>query len=323
MREPLMLSNIRLLSIMSAFTSFSLKPFDTERFTFSDAENTYFDFYHINFSQVNDCPIRHNFGYLILDSFSIATHFYSSREFSKTVVVNHGYMDHSGLYTHLIKALLAAKFNVLIYDHPGHGLSSGEKAGIQSYQDFQSVLSSLLNKLGSHLPKPWYVVGQSMGGAISADFVLHDEQHTFEKCVLLAPLVTPLHWSTIKLQFQGLKHLVSGVPRKFRDSSLDRDFLHFLETDDTLQTKQVKTSWVKALIEWQDHLLASYPSEIPTLLIQGDNDNTIDWRYGLEVYREKFTELDILMLASANHHLVCETPVLREQALRALVDFLS
>ena len=308
---------------MPTFKSFSLKPFDINRSSFSPEETAYFDFYNINFSLINDTAIQHNFGYFILGSFSIATHYYSSKEFKKTVVINHGYMDHSGLCTHLIKALLKAQYNVLVYDHPGHGLSSGEQAGIQSYQDFQGVLTQLLDNMSEHLPKPWFIVGQSMGGAISADFVLHDDEHQFEKCALLAPLLTPKHWSTIKVQFQGLKHLVNGVPRKFRDSSLDKDFLQFLEKGDPLQTKQVKTSWVKALIEWQDHILSSYPSDLPTLLVQGDNDNTIDWRYGLEVYREKFTQLEVVMLPSANHHLMCETAVLREQALNAVTQFFN
>ena len=140
---------------------------------------------------------------------------------------------------------------------------------------------------------------------------------------LLAPLVTPKHWATIKVQLQGLKYFVNGVPRKFRSSSLDKDFLQFLAYDDPLQTKQVKTSWVKALLEWQDHLQASYPSQTPTLLVQGDNDNTVDWRYGLQVYKEKFSQLNIVMLASANHHLVCETKMLRERVFDEIINFLD
>ena len=308
---------------MQSFPPFPLSVFSTEPQSFTPAESAYFDFYNIHFTKAAGQPLQHNFGYLILSSFSIATHLYTSKAFTKTAVINHGYMDHSGLYNHLIKALLEAEYNVLVYDHPGHGLSSGEQAGIQSYQDFQQVLSELLDKLENKLPKPWSVIGQSMGGAISADFVLHNTQHQFNKCVLLAPLVTPKHWSTIKVQYQGLKHLVNGVPRKFRDSSLDKDFLQFLAHNDPLQTKQIRTSWVKSLIEWQDHILASYPSKMPTLLIQGDNDNTIDWRYGLEVYKEKFTQLEIVILASANHHLVCETPILRDKAIGAAIRFLD
>ncbi|MCK5881679.1 MAG: hypothetical protein KAG18_07365, partial [Sinobacterium sp.] len=71
---------------MPTFKSFSLKPFDINRSSFSPEETAYFDFYNINFSLINDTAIQHNFGYFILGSFSIATHYYSSKEFKKTVV---------------------------------------------------------------------------------------------------------------------------------------------------------------------------------------------------------------------------------------------
>ena len=180
---------------MPTFHTFSLKPFSIDRTSFTDEEIAYFDFYGINFSEAicesNHIATSHNFGYYILDSFSIATHYFSSPNFSKTIVINHGYMDHSGLYKHLIKVLLEHKFNVLIYDLPGHGLSSGEQAGIQSYQNFQTVLSELLGKMQNVMPKPWFIIGQSMGGAISSDFVLHDTRHTFEKCVFIGPFSHP------------------------------------------------------------------------------------------------------------------------------------
>ncbi len=306
---------------MEAFSPFALKPFDLSRSEFTNSEKAYFSFYGLDFPELSD--VHHRFGYCVVDSFTISTHYFFADTFTETVVVNHGYMDHSGLYVHLIRVLLENNFNVLINDHPGHGLSSGEQAGIESYQKYQVVLKGLIEKFEKDMPQPWYMVGQSMGGAISADFILHNNDKRFEKLVLLAPLVTPMHWETIKIQLQGLKHFLNGVPRKFRDSSLDREFLQFLEKDDPLQTKHVKTTWVKALLAWQDHIDKSYPSELPTLLVQGDNDNTIDWRYGLEVYKKKFTELNIKILASANHHLVCETTILREQAFKHIIDFIK
>ena len=49
-----------------------------------------------------------------------------------TVFLVHGYFDHAGLYGHLIKHCLQQGLAVIIFDLPGHGLSSGEKARIES-----------------------------------------------------------------------------------------------------------------------------------------------------------------------------------------------
>ena len=50
-----------------------------------------------------------------------------------TVFILHGYFDHVGLYTQLIDRCLGAGFDVLAYDQPGHGLSSGTLTAIGSF----------------------------------------------------------------------------------------------------------------------------------------------------------------------------------------------
>ena len=83
-----------------------------------------------------------------------------------TAIVVHGYMDHIGLFNHLIQDLLNRQFTVVCFDLPGHGLSTGRPGYILDYADYVSVLESVINISRKKFPGPLHGVGQSMGGAI-------------------------------------------------------------------------------------------------------------------------------------------------------------
>ena len=53
-----------------------------------------------------------------------------------TVFVVHGYYDHLGLYRHLLERLLTRRWRVVLWDLPGHGLSSGKRACIDDFAHY-------------------------------------------------------------------------------------------------------------------------------------------------------------------------------------------
>jgi pimeloyl-ACP methyl ester carboxylesterase len=57
-----------------------------------------------------------------------------------TLLVLHGYYDHMGLYRHVVDWGLRMGFAVLACDLPGHGLSSGPRASINEFEEYQAVL---------------------------------------------------------------------------------------------------------------------------------------------------------------------------------------
>ena len=83
-----------------------------------------------------------------------------------TVVVVHGYMDHIGLYNHLIKYLLQQQLNVVCFDLMGHGLSSGDPGSINNFSQYVEQLEQVIALSNEYFPGPTHGIGQSMGGAI-------------------------------------------------------------------------------------------------------------------------------------------------------------
>ncbi|MDH1008859.1 alpha/beta hydrolase [Pseudomonas nicosulfuronedens] len=238
-----------------------------------------------------------------------------------TVVLLHGYYDHMGLYRHVIDWALDMGFAVLACDLPGHGLSGGAVASIGDFAEYQVVLGALLDQAQTlELPQPWHLCGQSTGGAILLDYLLTGAPRPeLGRTILLAPLVRPRAWGWSKFSYQLLRPFVDSIPRRFSDNSNDAEFLAFLRDRDPLQPKTLPTAWVGALARWIPRIEAAGHGAQSLLVVQGDADETVDWRYNLKVLEEKFEKIECLLLTGARHHLANESETLR----RRYFDFLS
>ncbi|KQQ49347.1 alpha/beta hydrolase [Pseudomonas sp. Leaf127] len=230
-----------------------------------------------------------------------------------TLILMHGFYDHMGLYRHVVEWALAQHFAVISCDLPGHGLSSGSRASIGDFAEYQTVLQRLLveaEALG--LPQPWHLCGQSTGGAIVVDHVLHRgaDSPAQGQVILLSPLVRPRAWGWSKASYYLLRPFVSGINRRFTENSNAPAFLPFLLAD-PLQPKRLPTAWVGALARWIVHIENAPRSPRTPLIVQGESDMTVDWSHNLGVLNEKFSQPQILMLREARHHLANEVPELR------------
>ena len=238
-----------------------------------------------------------------------------------TLFLLHGYYDHMGLYGHVIRWALAQGFAVIACDLPGHGLSSGLRASIADFAAYQHTLEALFTQAAAlNLPQPWHLCGQSTGGAIVVDHALHagDASPAQGELLLLAPLVRPHAWGWSKLSYHVLRHFVDGLDRRFTANSTDSAFLPFLKAD-PLQPRRLTTAWVGALVRWIDRIEAAPRSARRPIIIQGEDDTTVDWRHNLGVLQSKFAAPHVLQLPGARHHLANETAAFRERYF----DFLS
>lgn len=238
-----------------------------------------------------------------------------------TLLLLHGYYDHSGLYRHVIEWALGMGFAVLSFDLPGHGLSSGMRASIGDFAEYQTVLQGVLAEAAAlQLPQPWHLCGQSTGGAILIDYLLTGAPSAdIGETILLAPLVRPRAWAWSQLSYRVMRHFVSEIPRRFSVNSSDADFIDFVHNHDPLQPRSLPTAWVGALSQWVPRIEAAPRSVRSPLIIQGEADMTVAWRHNLEVLQDKFATPQILRLPEARHHLANELPALR----RCYFDFLS
>jgi len=241
-----------------------------------------------------------------------------------TLIFLHGYYDHVGLYRHLIDWALSQRLAVFSCDLPGHGLSSGERADIGDFSEYQAALIELLEQAAQlGLPQPWHLLGQSTGGGIVLDYLLRGEmREEIEQVILFSPLIRPRAWFWSKVLWHLLNPFTESIARRFTDNSNDTAFLDFVRQD-PLQPLRLPCRWVAALMRWIPKIEAATATAHPVLLVQGEADHTLNWRHNLKVMEEKLPNAKRLLLPGAKHHLVNESENLRQQYFAFLTQYLG
>jgi lysophospholipase len=284
----------------------------------------YYDFYEMNFYQQYE-GLEQRVGWIDTGEFRLVMQTFKPVDAKATVFLFHGYFDHAGIYHHLIRSLLKNNFAVVIYDMPGHGLSSGKPTAITTFQQYQDSMNACLAECKNNLPLPYHCVGQSTGGAVIVDRLKNGEpeEQVFDKVVLLSPLVRPKAWDSIVKLHSVVKPFFRVWYRNFSQNSEDVKFLRFLKEHDPLQSKWLSIDWISALREWIPRIEAAESIKRKVLIIQGTADNTVDWRHNLDVLRHLFSEVKITYIEDAQHHLVNESLRKREAVFQAMLSELN
>ncbi|WP_085706663.1 alpha/beta hydrolase [Pseudomonas sp. B35(2017)] len=278
----------------------------------SDEAKAYQRFYRTDFPERD---VWRGIGRFEVDGYELVSHCWWPETAKGTLFLLHGFYDHTGLYRHVIAWALDQGFAVIACDLPGHGLSSGERASIRDFSEYQDALHGLFAEARSiALPQPWHLCGQSTGAAIVVDHLLDQsvESPAQGQVILLAPLVRPRAWGWSQLSYYLLRPFVRGIARRFSENTNDPAFLPFLQAD-PLQPKRLPTKWVGALSRWIERIEYAKKSPRRPLIVQGQADMTVDWPHNLQVLKWKFDRPQILMLPQARHHLANEVVEMREE----------
>ena len=268
----------------------------------------------------------HYAGLMDCAGYHIAVQVWKKPSARGTALLVHGYYDHTGLYGSLIRFCLQQGLNVVAFDLPGHGLSSGEQASIGTFQEYDEVFSHLLQRVQQYLPGACYAFGQSTGGAILINYLLKrqltPQQCPFAGITLMAPLVRPLGWASGRIIHTFASLFVRRIRRKFKPNAANPEFLHFIANKDPLQPRHLNVRWVSALKQWIPYIEAQPASSVMVNIIQGDGDHTVDWRHNLQILQDKFPNQRLLVLPGGQHHLVNESPEQRQRMYQQIADWL-
>jgi len=286
----------------------------------SPAEDAYLRHYNIHFTEEVE-GLRHHFGAVETDAHRIAAHLWVPEGATGSAVVIHGYYDHTGLYRHLLRHLIERRLAVLAFDLPGHGLSTGEPATIETFDHYVGAFDACLAALGAHLPQPWSLFGQSTGGAIAMEWLLANmytsETSPFARIVLLAPLVRPYAWGVNRIVYEIARRFIKERPRTFTNNAENPEFLRFLQEFDPLQARTLPVQWVTAMVQWRRRFERYASTDLRPLVIQGHADQTVDWRYNLKLISKLF-DARVFYIPAARHHLVNESAEIRARILQAI-----
>jgi len=101
----------------------------------------------------------------------------------------HGLAEHSGRYRNVVDHFVPLGYAVYGIDHLGHGKSDGTRVYVERFDDYTNTLKVYFDMIHGWQPeKPIFLVGHSMGGLISAVYLL-DHQAELTGAVLSGPAV--------------------------------------------------------------------------------------------------------------------------------------
>lgn len=281
--------------------------------------------YGLDFSTTDEA-LTHVMGKVRAAGFDIATQYWIPANPCGTLVVIHGYYDHVGIYNKAIAFALEQGLAVLAFDLPGHGLSGGERVAIDSFDQYGDVLHTVLQRAKPNLPAPFFAMGQSTGGAVLLNYLWRFEADyespMLERIALCAPLIIPRDWRQRgRFAYAMLHRFVNYLPRGRSFSSHDPEFIRFIDEQDCLQSTRLSVRWVGAMKAWNEQFCQFPILGKRLLVIQGDQDGTVDWRYNLQQIQLKLPAARIVMVAGAGHQLVNEQVHLREQVFTQISRF--
>lgn len=239
------------------------------------------------------------------------------------ILLLHGYFDHTGVLSKVIRYLVQRGFHVLTFDLPGHGLSTGERAAISDFAVYSETIRVVVNRHLSSESFPVNIIAHSTGAAAAIDYLLKNNESSFiQKAVFICPLIRSYRWTVTTIGIRPLKLFTRQMRRAFRKNSSDSQFLHFVKQD-PLQYDKIPLHWVEALVKWNKSIMAYGTSTIPTLILQGKKDTTVDWKFNVKFIFNKFLNTNVELIDNGRHHLLNEEERIRERVFATIHQFLT
>ena len=186
-----------------------------------------------------------------------------------TVVLVHGYAEHSGRYEHVGGALAEAGFAVWTTDLRGHGRTSGERASVTRIEDLaDDVRVVLADARAAAASLPVFVLGHSMGGLVATSVAL-DAPFTLRGLILSGPAVGDPTGLDMALAMEPFPELSISSDGLSRDPEVIRDY----DSDPLNYRGPFRRETLQALAEGARAVRARAAEiRLPLLVLHGGED---------------------------------------------------
>jgi len=198
------------------------------------------------------------------------------------LLIVHGLAEHSDRYENVVNHFVPLGYAVYGIDHLGHGKSDGTRVYVERFDDYTNTLKIYFDKVrGSQPGKPIFLVGHSMGGLISAVYLL-DHQAELAGAVLSGPAVKIPKYVTPVILFMG-KMLSALVPKYgllpldangvSRDPSVVQAYVSDSLVHRGKATARLAAEMLKAM---QTITAQAARITLPILIVQGSADRLVN-----------------------------------------------
>ncbi|XP_076010081.1 monoglyceride lipase isoform X2 [Genypterus blacodes] len=247
------------------------------------------------------------------------------------VLVVHGAAEHCGPYDELAQRLKELSLLVFAHDHVGHGQSEGDRMVVKDFQIFVRDALQHIDLMKSRHPNlPIFIVGHSMGGAISI-LTACERPNDFAGVALIAPMIqmNPESATPFKvLVAKVLNHIMPSLPMGAIDSkwvSRDKKQVEAYVADELNFHGGLRVSFGIQLMGAATRIEKEIPSiSWPFLLLHGDADKLCDIRGSRMMYENAASaDKKMKVYEGAYHSLHHELPEVAESTLKEVSGWIT
>lgn len=244
------------------------------------------------------------------------------------LLIVHGLAEHCGRYLNVVNYFVPRGYAVYGLDHIGHGKSEGTRVFVERFSDFTEPLKTYFDLIqGWHPGKPVFIVGHSMGGLISAVYLL-EHQDELKGAVLSAPAVKVSE--SISPATILMAKMLAGIAPKMGVAALDANGV---SKDPAVVNAYVNDPLVyngKTTARAGGELLKAIRRveqeagtlHIPLLLMQGSADRLVDPGGVKMLYEKASTRDKTLKMYDGLYHEIFNEPE-REQVFKDMEAWLE
>jgi alpha-beta hydrolase superfamily lysophospholipase len=232
------------------------------------------------------------------------------------IVFLHGYGEHSGFYHRLGSALNQSDIDLFALDEIGHGLTEGPSGVIDSIDDLAENARRLTALAADAVPGvPVFIMGHSLG-AITAAYLLPDDQAAYSGAILTGALLSPVPWV--------MDLVAAGADASFELDlaalSADPLYLDEIENDRVEFSADDGARSLARVIPpaWEVIAERFLDTQLPILFIQGEldvlgpADRTREWA-------DRLPLASIQVFEGQQHDIINET--VHAEVVQAIVEF--
>ena len=163
------------------------------------------------------------------DGLDLYCEYFPSKSSSGTIIVAHGFGEHSGIYHHFARQVQGFGYGVCLYDMRGHGKSPGDRGDLGALEAALDDLDLLVARVQGRVGRrPLYLLGHNVGASLAALYALNSRPKLGGLVLSHIPFEiesTVVH-RTLKPLLKVLPTMASvNTPQNFGDLNVSKDTL--------------------------------------------------------------------------------------------------
>lgn len=255
----------------------------------------------------------------------------STETFKGLIFIVHGYCEHCLGYTELAEFLIQQGYYVFSHDHVGHGQSEGDRAHVMIFDDYIQDVLRHIDQIKSKYPnKPVFLIGHSMGGAISVLAAMARPKF-FAGVVLIGPLIMPDPKAATPFKVFMGKMVAKILPQMHiakldpKTISRNEEFVEMYTKDPLVYHNGVKCGWGVAMLGALKKIEEGMSDiEWPFFILHGSEDALCALEGSKHMYeRAKSTNKKLKIFDGAFHQLHHELEPVKKETFDLIADWVN